>query len=501
MLERRAASWDSAISGDYDVAIIGGGINGASAYAQLCRRGYRVLLVDRGDFAGGTSQSSAMMIWGGLLYISTLDFRTVINLCRNRDMLVRDRPDWIRPAPNRYILTPDDRRGTTLMQLALWLYWGLGGCRRHTPVKQREFPESHFFRHGHVLDSIVYEEARVAPSDARFVMHWILAARDPEHIALNHCEALGGGRGARDTHWRIELRDRITGRQGEARARWIVNAAGVWTDAVNAQFGVQTGWKHVFGKGVFIALERRPEHAMPLTFDSPSADAMSLIPWGPVALWGPTETLNEDPDTGFQVNTGDVRTLLAELNRHLAQPVDAGDIVSLRCGVRPLAVKRTRSSIAHSIRISRRHVLARDPQLPWISLYGGKLSSCVALGQEVADTVGHALPRRNGGASVYRHAPPPCGAEHFPGLQERVPSAKVAVEHEACWTLEDYLRRRTNIAQWVPREGLGRRGEHEGHLVELASVFPGAEGVNGNAALAAYKRRVEREFDGILEGC
>lgn len=501
MLERRAAFWDSAIHDDFDVAVIGGGINGASAYAELCRRGYRVLLVDRGDFGGGTSQASAMMIWGGLLYIATLDFSTVMKLCWNRDKLVHDRPDWIRPSANRYILTPEDRRGSALMQSALWLYWALGGCRRNAPSKQHDFPESRFFRNGHIVDSLLYEEANVVPSDARFVMHWILSPRNAHHTALNYCEVEGGRRAKRDNYWRIELHDRLTGRQAEARARWIVNAAGVWTDQVNERFGMHSAWKHVFGKGVFIVLERQPEHTTPLTFDSPTAEAMSLIPWGPVALWGPTETLIDDPESGFHADAGDVRLLLEELNRHLARPAEPNDIVALRCGVRPLAMKQTRKRISRSIRISRRHILARDPHLPWISLYGGKLSTCLALGSEVADTIEGALDGHNGGAATPVYVPPPPGSEEFPGLRDRVPSATVAAEHEMCWTLEDYLRRRTNIAQWVPREGLGRRGEYEGRLAELAEIFPGMEGISGGAALAAYKQRVEREFDDVLASC
>ena len=123
------------------------------------------------------------------------------------------------------------------------------------------------------------------------------------------------------------------------------------------------------------------------------------------------------------------------------------------------------------------------------------------MGNEVAEKITQALPGRNGGSIPIRYAPPPYGAEVFPGLPDRVPSARMAAEHEACWTLEDYLRRRTNIAQWVPREGLGRCGEHEGHLAELASIFPGVEGISGDAALAAYKRRVEREFDNVLAEC
>ena len=68
MLHRtRENLWDEARETVFDVAVVGGGINGASLYHELCSRGYRVLLVDKGDFACGTSQSSAMMVWGGLL--------------------------------------------------------------------------------------------------------------------------------------------------------------------------------------------------------------------------------------------------------------------------------------------------------------------------------------------------------------------------------------------------------------------------------------------------
>jgi hypothetical protein len=88
--------------------------------------------------------------------------------------------------------------------------------------------------------------------------------------------------------------------------------------------------------------------------------------------------------------------------------------------------------------------------------------------------------------------------ERYPGLEEPVVSPRDAVEREYCWTLEDYLRRRTNIAQWVPRHGLGGSGEHWKQLAELAELFPGADGMRGADAAAAYQETVEREFDRVL---
>ena len=498
MLDRRAACREAIASSVFDVAVIGGGINGASAYAELCRRGYRVLLVDRGDFGGGSSQSSAMWVWGGLLYLSTLDFSTVVKLCASRDRLIRQLPGWIQPVPNRYVATREDRRQAWFVKLALWLYWGLGAFRRRMPLEQGEFPERRLFRDGHILNTLLYEEGSIFPSDARFVAGWILPWCGPDRPALNYCEVTGGRRDAADGHWRIEMRDRVTGEEAVARARWMVNAAGVWTDQLNERFGIQTAWKHVYGKGVFIALPRDPCHVTPLTFENRLGDCYSLIPWGPVALWGPTETISPDPESGFVAEAQDVRMLLEELNRHVTRPFGPGDIVALRCGVRPLAVKRTYASDQYTLGISRRHVVLRDARLPWISLYGGKLSSCTSLGAEVAGAIGRAIAPARRGLDAPRGEPSRDATERFPGLEHPVPSASCAVEAEWCCTLEDYLRRRTNIAQWVPRHGLGRAGEHAQRLAELVEMFPGVDGVRGAPALAAYEARVEREFDHVL---
>ena len=89
--------------GVLDAAVIGGGTTGASVYHEMCRLGYRVALIDRGDFASGTSQSSGMMIWGGLLYLKSLDIRTVRKLCHARDHLIAALPDHVSPCKMRFL--------------------------------------------------------------------------------------------------------------------------------------------------------------------------------------------------------------------------------------------------------------------------------------------------------------------------------------------------------------------------------------------------------------
>ena len=96
----------------FDVAIIGAGINGASLYHELCGRGYRVLLLDKGDFACGTSQASAMRVWGGLLYLRNFDIKAVVEFSLSRDRMIERLDGRVRPGEAifdipRHIPSPD----------------------------------------------------------------------------------------------------------------------------------------------------------------------------------------------------------------------------------------------------------------------------------------------------------------------------------------------------------------------------------------------------------
>jgi glycerol-3-phosphate dehydrogenase len=283
------------------------------------------------------------------------------------------------------------------------------------------------------------------------------------------------------------------------RAKTVVNAAGAWTDAVNAKFGLRTPHKHVLSKGVFIGVPRHSSHRVPLIFERElENDYVAFIPWGPISLWGATETPIHDVADGCKPQTEDVRVLMDELNRKLAIPLAFEDITSLRCGVRALVVPRQSAQPSDTIRLSRKYVVHPDRDLPWISIHGGKLTSCSA----IAVAASHAIERR---ISLPRRAPAPVKPtlakpqkEPFPGLTEPVLSAAWCAEREGCWTLEDYLRRRTNIAQWVPRGGFGSHNENTNHLAHIAAVFSGGDAQRAGAAVAAYRTKIECEFDRII---
>ena len=142
--ERRASAWAGVEGRIFDAAVIGGGINGASAFCELARRGHSVVLLEKGDFAGGTSQASSMMVWGGLLYLKQLDFGLVRRMCYARDRMIDQEHAWVRARRYRYMPKPDAPMRGWQANAVLHFYWLLGGGRRMRPRQERSWPEQAF---------------------------------------------------------------------------------------------------------------------------------------------------------------------------------------------------------------------------------------------------------------------------------------------------------------------------------------------------------------------
>jgi glycerol-3-phosphate dehydrogenase len=480
---------------DLDLLIIGGGISGAPVYHELSRRGFRVALVDRGDFGCGTSQASGMLVWGGLLYLQNLDLLTVRKLCRARDRWIATAPEQIARQALRYLPSRAGRRSAHLVQLALWLYWLLGARERIFPRRDVEYRERGLMRAERFGGALLCEEATLRGSDARFVLDWIRPFDGEGSIPVNYCEVVAGGFDRGEHRWRLDLRDRAGGAEVVCRPKLVINCAGVWTDEVNRLLGIESPYRHVCSKGVFLGLPRQAEHEDSLVVDmGKRGDVQTYLPWGPIALWGPTETTVTDPEGGFRPDVEDLRFLLAEANRNLKRHHGPGDIVSVRCGVRPLAVKKSHSRATPSLKLSRRYMVARDRERNALAVYGGKLTACGLLAEQVAAQVERCVAPAAGSTGPREVVPEytPCTIVGEPRV-----SARWSRDHEFCLTLDDYLRRRTNIAQWTPRRGWGDDDEHRGALLAMAREFtdddPAAERM-----LDDYRDDVHRHHDQLL---
>jgi len=260
----RQRNWNTVENKCFDLAIIGGGINGASIYNILCRQGYKVFLFDKGDFSCGTSQASAMMIWGGLLYLRNLDFLSVYGFCKDRDTLIDSFSNQISSQYFRYIPNSKWGRNKYFVYLVLQLYWMLGKCRRERPKFQKNFEELDILNVQNNVDSLIYEEGFLKQSDSRFVLEWIIDHQTEESLALNYCAIKSASYNIKDKLWSLNLKDIFTKKECAIKAKIILNCAGVWTDEVNNEFGIRSPYKHVYSKGVFIGYERPDNHRLPL---------------------------------------------------------------------------------------------------------------------------------------------------------------------------------------------------------------------------------------------
>jgi len=462
-----------------------------------------VLLVDKGDFASGTSQASGMMVWGGLLYLRNLDLRTVVSLSADRDHIIADKPDWMAPATMRYLPAVGYGRPKAWMQFGLWLYWLLGRGRRRAPTSTQQFSELALLQPGTVNGALTYEEAFLADSDARFAFRWMASHRRAGQYALNYC-AISGSYNTAGRRWQLRLHDSIDGVELDVHSAMVVNCAGVWTDEVNAAFGIETPFRHVFSKGVYLTLPRQAGHDSSLFFElGKHNDIITHVPWGPVALWGPTETAVTSIADGLAASSEDVDFLLEQYARRYRTPMTRSDIVSLRCGIRPLVVAHSYRSTVYPLDLSRRQEVVRDRLLPWISCYGGKLTGCSRMAALAMAQVERTL-RPSGhspATSLADVEPVGCRAPQyarFTGLAEAVVAPAWSAQNEMCVTLDDYLRRRTNIAQWIPRGGLGVGDCHALQLQAIALELTGGDHAAAQRLFLAYQAKIIRELDPLL---
>ena len=484
--------------GDFDVAILGGGVNGACLYDALCRQGYRTLLIDQGDFASGTSQASGMMIWGGLLYLRNFDLPSVFQLSRDRDRMVRAMPSRMSASAMRYL--PSARGGWSRrsVQAALWLYWMISLGRRRFPAFEARFEELELVKQDLADGSLIFEEVLLNSSDARFVLAWIAPHKLPGQIALNYCTAQGAYERS-DKQWHLNLTDKLSGKSYAANTRLMVNCAGVWTDDVNASFGIESPFRHALSKGVYLVTPRPPQHQSSLFFElNEESDVITFVPWGPVSLWGPTETFVENIAEGLKPTSNDVDYLLEQYQCRLRHPLRRDDIVSIRCGIRPLVVDRHFVTGGNPLDLSRRQEVFQDPGRPWIACYGGKLTGCERMAARVLKAVRRTVAPTGETGIADDDWERDMETVMFPGLSQTMPSAAWCARREMCCTLEDYVRRRTNIGQWVPRLGLGRNDENAHVLRQSALQIAGGDDALAARLFAQCQDKVRREIDPIL---
>jgi glycerol-3-phosphate dehydrogenase len=384
----------TASSSDYDLAIIGGGINGCGIARDAAGRGWRVHLCDRADLAAGTSSASTKLIHGGLRYLEHYEFRLVREALMEREVLWGIAPHIIWPL--RFVLPHHRRlRPAWLLRLGLFLYDHLGGRKRLPPTRTVRL---HADRAGNVLKPefvLGFEYSDCWVEDSRLV---VLNARDAaDHGATIAPRTACVGAQRVDGLWRVELRDMATGERRTIRARALVNAAGPWVGEVastvirpNAPASVR------LVRGSHIVVSRLYDHESCYIFQNADGRIFFLIPYErDFTLIGTTdEDFTGDP-AGVHATATEIDYLCRSTSAYLRVPVTPQMVVWSYSGVRPLFDDGSSAPQA----ATRDYVLKLDapqgtPAL--LSVFGGKLTTYRRLAESALGMLSPFLPEVSG---------------------------------------------------------------------------------------------------------
>ncbi|MGV1035859.1 MAG: FAD-dependent oxidoreductase [Candidatus Nanopelagicales bacterium] len=376
--------------GSFDVLIVGGGVNGAVSAAALASRGASVAVIDRGDFAGFTSMESSNLVWGGFKYMENYELPLVRHLCVSRNRLIRAYPANLKEIR---FLAPLDHHSPYkpwFAGLGSAAYWAIGNFFTKPPkvhsAKAIAAAEPRV-NMTNIQGGIEYSDAYVVDNDSRFVFSFVRSALNVGAACANYVELTDAVE--RPDGWHAQLRDTDTGEYLSVRAKVIINATGPFVDELNEKFDIETRHKIVFSKGIHLVVPRLVDHERILAFFDDTERLFYVIPMGPRSVIGTTDERVDHAVTHVQDEDRDF--LLTQINERmdLTHPLTPADIISSRCGVRPLVVDAAdnESDQTDWTSLSRKHVIETEAADNYITIFGGKLTDCLNIGEEICDEV------------------------------------------------------------------------------------------------------------------
>lgn len=431
----------------FDFLVIGGGIVGAGVARDAASRGYKTALVERGDFASGTSGKTSRLIHGGLRYLRDYRLRLVRLSVRERDLLVDRAPSLVHPLPFLIPTFRDRGPGPLSLRLGLFLYDILS--RKQLPRRawlRREETKAREpgLRDEGLSGAGVYYDAWT--DDARFVLAVVQDAAKLGAVVANRVEVVELLR--RDGRVNGALvQDRIEGGAFEIQAKVVVNATGVWMDRLRLPQSSPTLRPT---KGVHILLPRAKlgnRNALALTTRR-DGRIVFVLPWNDLTLVGTTDSdFPSEPD-GVSVEASDVEYLLDALRDAFPDAqVGPEDVVCAYAGLRPLIRRGPARSESD---VSREHALFDDED-GLVSVAGGKLTTHRAMAEAVVDAGARRLgPRRPSRTRKRPLGPPLRPLDDFLALGLDEPIALHVQTRYRPEQLRRYLHRLADRVRIVP---------------------------------------------------
>ncbi len=390
---RRRNHSDTISNQQYDIAIVGGGITGAGILLEAAKRGYNTILLEKDDFASGTSSKSAKLVHGGIRYLANMEFRLVRESLQERNNLLRQYPHLVQPQPfcfPVYSSTLKYRIGFFLYNLLSWDDQLPGYQFLGSDETVNKYP---YIDQNGLKGSFIYYDG--VTDDARLTNEVIALSRYRYGAdALNYSEVKSGEHSQDGVTLHCE--DKIEGREISISAKYVLNATGAWTDDVLGKLDQPQKTYGAPSKGAHIVLSQdRFPIKTAMGFSSYADDGRYLyaIPWHfNSVIIGTTDTdyKHNPDDTSIQQDDIDymlhaVQHFMPELN------INKSDIISTYVGLRPL-YQEDKSSEDRS----------RDYRIWWegqrmLNILGGKLTSFHSMAKTMINTLEEVMPAPNVG--------------------------------------------------------------------------------------------------------
>jgi glycerol-3-phosphate dehydrogenase len=487
---RREPMLERLRSETFDVVVVGGGITGVGVALDAASRGLRTALVERDDFASGTSSKSSKLVHGGLRYLQNGDVRLVYQALRERQRLLRNAPHLVDVMPFMIpVLTRDgliSRKVAKALGSAMWMYDLTGGLRigkRHRKLRaEAAFEHIPTLERERLAGAYLYFDA--AADDARLTLAVARTAARLGAVVVNRCTVVGL---TRDHAGKVNGAVVDTG-DGEVtvRAGVVVSATGVWADEVRAIDEAVAPDSIRPAKGVHITIPwEKVRNDIAVVIPVPNDKrSLFIVPWNrrpdgsfDHAYVGTTDTDYDGPLDDPQCTDADIEYVLHALNRSLTTGVTPDDITGVWAGLRPLVKSASSSRTAD---LSRNHQVDVS-EAGVVRVMGGKLTTYREMAEDTIDTALRQLGRsrrrsktarlRLVGAEGHRPVAPDHPDAHLAGrygaeldevraivafdptlAEPLVPGhphlraeAVFAVRHEMATTLDDILVRRTRV--------------------------------------------------------
>ena len=458
------------LAASYDLAIVGGGITGAGLFGEALRTGARVLLVEQGDFASGTSAWSSKLVHGGLRYLKEGQWRLTLESVRERQRLLADAPGLVETQPFLMPLYRGAKPGRGVMRAGLAVYDLMAGrlASRWVPRQELLQLEPGLRREG-LLGAMAYEDART--DDTRLVLRQILEGVAAGGTALNYTRTELRQDGGRVRG--LRLRDVETGAERDIDAGMVINAAGCWAGGLPGAPAGAPLLRPLRGSHFVFPAARLPLTRAISWLHPRDRRPVFAYPWEGAVLLGTTDLDHEGPLDRPGMSTAESVYLIEALDAQFpALGLKARDAISVYAGVRPVVASGDGDPSA----ASRESALWSSPGL--VGITGGKLTTFRVTARQALAEAAKQLPKlRPAQDAPVFPAPAGGGSQRLQGRLGAAVVARIAREFpreamqaiggtpftwaELRWAaraeqlrhLDDLLLRRTRLGLLLPRGG------------------------------------------------